>query len=78
MFEKPHIRCQVRNHGNYYSWVKEEILSTDPWISLIYDVITDREVEEIKSMAIPEVNLISSIAEAGPGILTGGSATEYD
>ena len=61
MFQKAHARCQVRNHGNYYSWVKEEILSTDPWISLIYDVITDREVEEIKSIAIPQVSFKSSI-----------------
>ena len=49
------ITCYIRNHGNYYSWAKVEILSNDPWVSLIYDVINDNESDRIKKMATPEV-----------------------
>ncbi len=53
--ERPEMRCIIRNPHNYYSWAKEEILSVDPRVSLVYDVITDREADRVKEMATPQV-----------------------
>lgn len=50
------VTCLIQSEGNYYSWHKEEVLSVDPWISVIYDVITDNEAEYLKATATPLVS----------------------
>ncbi len=37
--------------------MKEEVLSSDPWVALLYDVITDAEAEEMKTTALPIVSI---------------------
>ena len=53
--------CYIRNHGNYYSWAKEEVFSNDPRISIVHDVISDNEANKIKEMATPQVRFHDTI-----------------
>ena len=37
--------------------VKEEVLSADPWIAILYEVITDAQSDKMKNKAFPQVML---------------------
>ncbi len=52
---RPDLGCIIRNPHNYYSWAKEELLSRDPRVTLVHDVINDREADKIKELATPSV-----------------------
>ncbi len=55
LLKRPELGCRIRNPQNYYAWAKEEVLSRDPWIALIHDVVNDRESDRIKEIATPEL-----------------------
>ena len=51
--------CRMRPaFGNSYVMYKEEILSIDPFASVMYDVITDKEIEEVKTSVYHSVGII--------------------
>ncbi len=43
LHRSPALFCIIRNKNNYYSWAKQEVLSQNPFVAIIYDVITDQE-----------------------------------
>ena len=53
------MKCRLVNHHPYLTLqpVKEEELWKEPKISLYYDVISDKEIEILKSLAVPMVNI---------------------
>ena len=68
--------CRYRRTRIPYRLVKEEVLFTDPWVSRVYDVISDNEIEAIKNMStskvmasaqlffrVPRLNLKSMLSE---------------
>ena len=52
------LNCRLR-YGSVipYAVYKEEIYSFQPYISLIHDIITDREAEMVKHLAFPQVDI---------------------
>ena len=53
--------CLIRNHGNYLTWIKEEILSVDPWVTLIYDVISTKEANRFKLLSLRGVSFTENV-----------------
>ncbi len=49
-YTTPSTFCHIRNKNNYFAWAKEEIFSTDPFIAMVHDVITDQEAEMFKQL----------------------------
>ena len=49
-YRAPSAFCHIRNSWNYYSWAKEEVFLKDPFVAIIHDVITDRELEVLKEL----------------------------
>ncbi len=47
-YTAPSAFCHIRNSGNYYSWAKEEVFLRDPFVAIIHDVISDKELEIFK------------------------------
>lgn len=51
--------CRYRDNGHpylIYRPVKEEQLSDRPTICLYHDVMNDRDIEQLKSLALPKVS----------------------
>ena len=56
--QKAQLKCRVINRGDPYfnlHPVKFEEISHDPNISLIHEVITDNEIEQVKKIAKAKV-----------------------
>ena len=59
-FQKPVVdkplTCRFKP-GYFLPYVvyKEETLSWEPYISMFYDIISDRETEHVKKLAAPQV-----------------------
>ena len=51
--------CRLRPSPLPYYVYKEEILCMNPRVAMVYDVITDKEAEHIKSMAHSRVKNIN-------------------
>ncbi len=49
-YTAPSAFCHIRNAGNYYSWAKEEVFITDPFVAIIHDVISDKELQIFKNL----------------------------
>ena len=54
------VWCEYQVHAVPYAPYKMEVLHTDPWIVVYYDVISDREVDYLKDIATPEVSISST------------------
>ena len=50
LFRSPDVFCNIRNKDNYYSWAKQEVLSQNPFVTIIHDVITDGEREKFRNL----------------------------
>ena len=49
-YRAPSAFCHIRNSWNYYSWAKEEVFLKDPFVAIIHDVISDKELEVFKEL----------------------------
>ena len=52
----PELNCVNRPTRIPYAFVKEEVLSVDPKIMMLHDVISDKDIELLKNLAKDRVS----------------------